>query len=134
MRKHITYKYRKKNIERIREQDRERKQKALLKKQLIASREVEMEELYEAMKPALFKWARYYASQHKTFEIHELVNAAFANGSLRRTTNPKYWSKKVAWVIKDYIRKVRRNNSINKLVQMHVERYGKLPFGGEDNV
>ncbi|MCK5604347.1 hypothetical protein KAR91_20830 [Candidatus Pacearchaeota archaeon] len=128
-RKRITYRYRKKNIEKIRKQDRERKQKALLKKQLVASQKIEMEELYEAMKPSLFKWARYYASHDKTIEIHDLVNVAFANGNLRRITNPKLWSKRIAWIMKDYVKKIKRNNSINKLVQMHIEIYGELPFG-----
>ena len=128
MRKRITYKYRKKNIERIREQDRERKQKTRLKKQLIVARKTEMDELFESMRPKLFQWAQYYAYWDKTFEINELVNAAFADGNLRRITNPEHLDQKIIWVLKDYMKKVRRDNSINKLVRMHVEMYGRLPF------
>lgn len=133
-RKKITYRYRKKNAERIRKQDRERKQKARLKKQLIASSEKNMDECFETMQPILFKWAQRFAFWDKNFEINELVNAAFANGSLRRIKNPKYLSEKVKWAMQDYMKKVRRDNSIDTLVQKHVEMFGRLPFNGENNV
>jgi len=104
-----------------------------MKKRLIAAQKAEMEEKFIELKPILFRWASYYAFWNKGFEINELVNVAFANGNLRRIKNPKFLSQKVIWVMKDYIRKVRRDNSVDRLVQMYVKIYGRQSFDGENN-
>ena len=131
-RKKITYRYRKNNAEKIRKQDRERKRKARLKRQLIASCEKSMDETFQTMRPALFKWAQFFAHWDKNFEINELVNVAFANGSLRRIKNPKLLSKKVKWTMQNYMCKIRREHDPDKLVQMYVDMYGRLPANVEE--
>lgn len=132
--KEATYRYRKKNIEKIRKQDRKRKQKTRLKRQLIISSKKDMDELFQTMEPVLFKWAQRFAFWDKNFEINELINAAFANGSLRRVKNSKHLNNKVKWAMQDYMKKVRRDNSIDVLIQRHVEMFGRIPFNGIDNI
>lgn len=134
MRKQITYRYRKKNADKIRKYDRERKQKARLKKRLILSSREEMNKTFETMKPILFRWAQYYAYWNDSFEINELVNVAFSHGGLRRIKKSELLPKKIQWIIKDYMRKVRRDNSVEKLVKMYVEMYGRHPSDEDDNV
>lgn len=118
-------KYRKNHIDVIKKQNTNRRRKARLKKRLIKAREDEMTELFEKMKPSLFKWAIFFSKFDPNFDVDELVNAAFCHGGLRRTKNPKLWSKKIMWIIQDYMRKVRRDNSVDKIIQLYVKTYGR---------
>lgn len=129
--KKATQKYRKKNIEKIRKQSNERKLKFRMKKRLLRAREDEMKDKFEEMKPVLFKWATFFATWDRYFEIHELVNVAFSHGGLRRIKNPKLLSKKAKWVMQDYMRKVRAENNADELLREYVREYGILPSGKE---
>ena len=90
-----------------------------------------MNEKFEFMKLELYKWARLHASWNPRFEIDELVNAAFADGNLRKIAKKENLSKKVSWAMKSYMRKVRKDNSIDRLVKLYVKTYGRHPIDDE---
>ena len=124
-------KYRKSHTETIRKQDTDRRRRARLKVRLLRTKEDEMTDLFEKMKPALFKWAAFFAKFDRQFEIHELVNVAFCHGGLRKIKNPKLWSKKIMWILQDYMKKVRHDNSVDKIIQAYVKTYGRHINEGE---
>lgn len=130
-RRRASEKYRKSHIVTIRKQNTDRRRKARFKIRLIKAREDEMTDLFERMKPSLFKWATFFAKFDRQFEIHELVNVAFCHGGLRKIKNPKLWSKKIMWIQQDHMRKVRKDNSIDKIIQAYVKTYGRYIDDGE---
>lgn len=129
--KEAVIRYKKRNEEKTRKQATERKQKERMRKKLLRSREDEMTDNFERMKPVLFKWATFFATWDRYFEIFELVNVAFADGGLRRIKNPKLLSKKAKWIMQDYMRKVRRDNSVDRIIRMYVNKYGVIQMEEE---
>ena len=132
-RRRANEKYRKSHAETIRKQNTNRRRRSRLKKRLLKTKKDEMNDLFEEMKPVLFKWATLFAKFDQQFEIHELVNVAFCHGGLRRIKNPKLWSKKVMWILQDYMKKVRRDNSVDRIIQAYVKTYGRHINDGEGN-
>ena len=130
-RRRASEKYRKSHIVTIRKQNTDRRRKARLKKRLIKARKDEMTDLFERMRPSLFKWAIFFAKFDRQFEVDELVNVAFCHGGLRKIRNPKLWSKKIMWILQSYMRKVRRDNSVDKIIQSYVKTYGRHINDGE---
>lgn len=66
---------------------------------------------FEEVEPAFRKWAKYFCWKYpKHFEFWELINSAWADGTVRFLPQPKiaYASARIRWDMIDYMRKVSR--------------------------
>ena len=125
-RRKATERYRHSHAEQVRKKDTELKRKNRMRQKLLKTREDVMTDKFEEMKPVLFRWATFFATWDRYFEIHELVNVAFADGGLRRVKDPKMLSKKAKWLMQKYMRDVRRENPVDKIIRDYVKKYGRL--------
>jgi len=113
------------NNKKYREMNNEKTRRYRAKKRFIREQEAEMKAKFDKMKPSLYKWATFFAEFDKYFEVDELVNAVFLSEKLRNIENPKLYSKKAKWLMQNYMRKVRREDPIKRIIKDHVNKYGE---------